>query len=153
MYIHRVIPAERMEWPDNIECVTERWCCLCQVKYLCPGGMSNVCPWCHGMRVVQDMCPACVSKIHNRIARNFGRSLRIPDASLQTSVNFPRTRPLKCMNVSILILSMIYVRHNGRSNMTYGRWHCGKTLALNQTHSGMLQLKFLGVLHVRGNHS
>ena len=38
-----------MEWPDNIECVTERWCCLCQskpVKYLCPGGMSNVCPWC-----------------------------------------------------------------------------------------------------------
>ncbi|KAL5500485.1 hypothetical protein EMCRGX_G012057, partial [Ephydatia muelleri] len=24
---------------------------------------------------------------------------------------------------------------NGRSNMTYGRWHCGKTLALNQTHS------------------
>ena len=89
-----------MEWPDNIECVTERWCCLCQskpVKYLCPGGMSNVCPWCRGMRVVQDMCPACVSKIHNRIARNFGRSLRIPDASLQTSVNFPRTRPLKCM--------------------------------------------------------
>ena len=69
-----------MEWPDNIECVTERWCCLCQskpVKYLCPGGMSNVSPWCRGMRVVQDMCPVCVSKIHNRIARNFGRSLRI----------------------------------------------------------------------------
>ena len=32
-----------------------------------------------------------------RIASYFGRSLRIPDAYLQTSVNFPRTRSLKCM--------------------------------------------------------
>ena len=39
----------------------------------------------------------CLKFILDRIARNFGRSLRIPDASLQTSVNFPRTRPLKCM--------------------------------------------------------
>ena len=31
----------------------------------------------------------------DNIARNFRRSLRIPDASLQTSVNFPRTRPLE----------------------------------------------------------
>ena len=52
----------------------------------------------------QDMCPACVSKI--RIARNFGRSLRIPDASLQTSVNFPRTRPLKCMEQNAFLFNL-----------------------------------------------
>ena len=52
-----------------------------------------------------------------------------------------------------LILHNDLRKNNGRSNMTYGRWHCGKTLALNQTHSGMLQLKYLGVLHVRSNHS
>ncbi|KAL5470971.1 hypothetical protein EMCRGX_G029040 [Ephydatia muelleri] len=28
-----------MEWPDNIECVTERWCCLCQPY---PQGYSDV---------------------------------------------------------------------------------------------------------------
>ena len=50
-----------------------------------------------------------------------------------------------------LILHNDLRKNNGRSNMTYGRWHCGKTLALNQTHSGMLQLKCLGVLHVRSN--
>ena len=43
-----------------------------------------------------------------------------------------------------LILHNDLGKNNGRSNMTYGRWHCGKTLALNQTHSGMLQLKCLG---------
>ena len=47
-----------------------------------------------------------------------------------------------------LILHNDLRKNNGRSNMTYGRWHCGKTLALNQTHSGMLQLKCLGVLHM-----
>ena len=52
-----------------------------------------------------------------------------------------------------LILHNDLRKNNGRSNMTYGRWHYGKTLALNQTHSGMLQLKCLGVLHVRSNHS
>ena len=36
-----------------------------------------------------------------------------------------------------LILHNDLRKNNGRSNMTYGRWHCGKTLALNQTHSGM----------------
>ena len=41
--------------------------------------------------------------IYKRIARNFGRSLRIPNASLQTSVNFPRTRPLKCMEQSAFL--------------------------------------------------
>ena len=48
-----------------------------------------------------------------------------------------------------LILHNDLRKNNGRSNMTYGQWHCRKTLALNQTHSGMLQLKCLGVLHVR----
>ena len=42
------------------------------------------------------------------IARNFefGRSLRIPDASLQTSVNFPRTRPLKCMEQTAFLFNL-----------------------------------------------
>ena len=40
------------------------------------------------------------------IARNFGRSLRIPDASLQTSVNFPRTHPLTCMEQSAFLFSI-----------------------------------------------
>ena len=40
------------------------------------------------------------------ITRNFGRSLRIPDASLQTSVNFPRTRPLTCMEQSAFLFSI-----------------------------------------------
>ena len=40
------------------------------------------------------------------IARNFGRSLRIPDASLQTSVNFPRTRPLKCMEQTTFLFNL-----------------------------------------------
>ena len=40
------------------------------------------------------------------IARNFGRSLRIPDTSLQTSVNFPRTRPLTCMEQSAFLFSI-----------------------------------------------
>ena len=41
-----------------------------------------------------------------KIARNFGRSLRIPDASLQTSVNFPRTRPLKCMEQTAFLFNL-----------------------------------------------
>ena len=40
------------------------------------------------------------------ITRNFGRSLRIPDASMQTSVNFPRTRPLTCMEQSAFLFSI-----------------------------------------------
>ena len=40
------------------------------------------------------------------VARNFGRSLRIPDASLQTSVNFPRTRPLKCMEQTAFLFNL-----------------------------------------------
>ena len=40
------------------------------------------------------------------ITRNFGRSLRIPDASMQTSVNFPRTRPLTCMEQSEFLFSI-----------------------------------------------
>ena len=40
------------------------------------------------------------------IARYFGRSLRIPDASLQTSVNFPRTRPLTCMEQCAFLFSI-----------------------------------------------
>ncbi|KAL5510855.1 hypothetical protein EMCRGX_G006465 [Ephydatia muelleri] len=31
--------------------------------------------------------------------------------------------------------------------MTYGRWHCGKTLALNQTHSGGINL--ITIFHIR----
>ena len=44
--------------------------------------------------------------IRQRITRNFGRSLRIPDASMQTSVNFPRTRPLTCMEQSAFLFSI-----------------------------------------------
>ena len=42
----------------------------------------------------------------SNIARIFGRSLRIPDASLQTSVNFPRTRPLTCMEQCAFLFSI-----------------------------------------------
>ena len=35
-----------------------------------------------------------------------GRSLRIPDASLQTSVYFPRTRPLKCMEQTTFLFNL-----------------------------------------------
>ena len=47
-----------------------------------------------------------VESIEVIIARNFGRSLRIPDASLQTSVNFPRTRPLTCMEQCAFLFSI-----------------------------------------------
>ena len=57
------------------------------------------------MHVVSGMC---VSNASDKfcIARNFGRSLRIPDASLQTSVNFPRTRPLKCMEQTAFLFNL-----------------------------------------------
>ena len=54
---------------------------------------------------LKDMSPTAflIIAMNHSIARNFGRSLSIPDASLQTSVNFPRTRPLKCMEQSAFL--------------------------------------------------
>ena len=48
----------------------------------------------------------CKTDVTHFITRNFGRSLRIPDASMQTSVNFPRTRPLTCMEESAFLFSI-----------------------------------------------
>ena len=52
--------------------------------------------------------------------------------------------------VEVLNISILYSRNDLRNGWLNGT---EEMLALNQTHSGTLQLRCLGVVHVRNNHS